>query len=64
MARGFWRGVLTGGLIGAAVSLIVLPQLRPDTRDEILTRSHDLGSRAKHALRRMRREAEQMIEDR
>lgn len=64
MARGFWRGVITGGLIGAAVSLIVLPQLRPDTRAEILTRSHDLGSRARRALRRMRREAEQMIEDR
>lgn len=64
MARGFWRGVITGGLIGAAVSLIVLPQLRPDTREEIMARGRVIGSRAKDALRRVRRESEQVFEDR
>lgn len=64
MARGFWRGVITGGLIGAAVSIIVLPQLRPDTREQIMARGRDIGGRAMDALQRVRRESEQVIEDR
>ncbi|MGE5559857.1 MAG: hypothetical protein ACM3XN_02220 [Chloroflexota bacterium] len=64
MARGFWRGVITGGLIGAAVSIIVLPQLRPDMREEIMMRGRDIGSRAKDAFRRVRRDYRRMAEDR
>jgi gas vesicle protein len=64
MARGFWRGVITGGLIGAAGSIIVLPQLRPDTREQIMARGRDIGGRARDALQRVRRESEQVIEDR
>lgn len=64
MNRGFWRGVITGSLVGAAVSLLVLPQLRPDTRAKLLARSHDIGRRAKTVIRRVRDDAGQMIEGR
>ncbi|MCL4425269.1 MAG: hypothetical protein M1299_11075 [Firmicutes bacterium] len=36
MRRGFWSGLLTGGLVGSAMTLFVYPQLKPVTKSAVL----------------------------
>lgn len=64
MRKGFVSGLVAGGLFGATLSLLVLPQLRPATRNEVMSQSRCYGNRAKRAFRRMRREAAHFLSER
>jgi len=52
--RGFWGGILTGGIIGMLVAIAVAPQLKPETRDRIMRTSKEWSGRAGKAFRRSR----------
>ncbi len=60
--RGFWRGILTGGLLGLAAGLWAAPRLRPETRERLVQASRDWGMRARRVFQRTRREVEDALE--
>ncbi|MHB0886984.1 MAG: hypothetical protein ACYC6V_01355 [Bacillota bacterium] len=44
--RSFWGGLLAGGLIGMAIAIAMAPQLKPETREKIMTSSKHWSGRA------------------
>lgn len=63
--RTFWRGLLTGGIIGAALTFLLVPRLRrPETRKRLAERTRDLTARAGRFFRRTREQMEDRGEER
>ncbi|MGQ9531391.1 MAG: hypothetical protein ACUVTQ_01110 [Desulfotomaculales bacterium] len=50
MWSGFWRGVVTGGLIGAVVSMFMLPRRKAE-RAGLLGTTRRVRARARRVLR-------------
>jgi gas vesicle protein len=59
----FFAGVLIGGLVGAAMALLMAPQSGAETRQQIGRASHDLRDRAQDMLEDARERAEATIAD-
>jgi gas vesicle protein len=59
----FFAGVLVGGLVGAAIALLMAPQSGAETRQQIGRASHDLRDRAQDTLEDARERAEATIAD-
>lgn len=63
--RSFWRGVLTGSLIGAALTFLLVPRLRGrDARKSLAERTRQLTTRAGRWFRRTREQVEDLGEPR
>jgi gas vesicle protein len=59
----FFAGFLVGGLVGAAVALILAPQSGAETRDQIRQKSVELQSKAGDTLDEARAKAEAVAAD-
>jgi gas vesicle protein len=59
----FFAGVLVGGLVGAAIALLMAPQSGVETRQQLGRASHDLRDRAHDTLEDARERAEATIAD-
>jgi gas vesicle protein len=57
----FLAGFVLGGLVGAAVSLLLAPQTGEDTRAEIHDRSIELRERATETAEQVRTRADEMV---
>lgn len=58
MARGFVSGVTTGAIIGAAVGMVLLPELDKSTRKKLKRNSQmvlDVAGGVYNTVRRMKR---------
>lgn len=42
MRKGFWSGLITGGLVGTAMTLFIYPQLKPQSRAAVARSSQGL----------------------
>lgn len=63
MARNrFWRGMLAGMFVGAAVGVWLAPQLGGDGRDTLAAATRGLADRAERMLRRGRTQAERAMD--
>jgi gas vesicle protein len=58
----FLAGLVLGGLVGAAVAMLMAPASGPDTRRQIRERSVELRSQAEHQMEEARKRAEEMQE--
>lgn len=54
MRRGFWNGLLTGGVVGAVVGLFVAPQLKPDTRRTLKKRGDMMQNKTTRVIKGVR----------
>ena len=59
----FSAGFLIGGLIGAAVALLIAPQPGEQTRAQLQERGIELQSKAQDTLVQARKKADEMIAD-
>jgi gas vesicle protein len=59
----FFAGVLIGGLVGAAVALLIAPQSGEETRKQLAKSSEDLRDRAQDVVEDARERAEATIAD-
>ncbi len=59
----FFAGVLIGGLVGAAVALLIAPQSGEETRKQLTKTSEDLRDRAQDIIEDARERAEATIAD-
>ncbi len=59
----FFAGVLIGGLVGAAVALLLAPQTGEETRKQLTKTSEDLRDRAQDVIEDARERAEATIAD-
>ena len=59
----FLSGFLIGGLVGAAVSLMMAPQSGAETRQQIRTKGVELRGRAEDELTDLRVQAERTLAD-
>jgi gas vesicle protein len=57
MRRGFYNGMLTGGLIGAVVTMFVAPQFRKE-RQDMMQESRQTGHKAHRVIRGVKNMAE------
>lgn len=60
MRRGFWNGIITGGLIGAAIGMMLAPGFRGDNGMRLWERSRSLGRSAARFWRSGKDMAEDM----
>ncbi|WP_149026586.1 YtxH domain-containing protein [Desulforamulus ferrireducens] len=56
---GFWRGIITGSLLGAAVSMFLKPQRKPERM--IMNTTRQAGKRAQKMMKGMTRRVNEMI---
>lgn len=61
MRMGFWRGVITGSIIGAAVSMMVGGRHHKDKKGILGYSSHQARSRAHKMLRGMSKTVNNLI---
>ncbi len=57
MRKGFLNGLLTGGLLGAVLTLFVAPQFKKD-RPELMPDSRQVRSRARKVIKGVKNIAE------
>ena len=57
----FWRGMVTGMLVGMAVGVLLVPQMG-DTRDALMDATRNLADRAGRVLRRSSEEVKEAME--
>lgn len=57
----FWRGMITGMLMGMAVSMMLAPQMS-DTREALMDATRELAGRAGHVLRRSKSEIKEAMD--
>ncbi|MGE5618134.1 MAG: YtxH domain-containing protein [Sphingomonadaceae bacterium] len=58
---GFVSGFLLGGLVGAAVALLLTPQRGEETRDTLMDKGIELKVKAEEVAARAREEADELI---
>lgn len=58
---GFVSGFLLGGLVGAALALLLTPRSGDETRDTLVNRGVELRDRAEEAAARAREEADELL---
>ena len=63
MRRGFLSGMIAGGLIGAAIGMMLAPQVSTDTRERIVSGGQGLSRTAQRLFRRSRDGVEDIIDD-
>lgn len=63
MRRGFWNGVMAGGLIGAVVGMLFAPQLHTGARHRVIEGGKRIGRRAQQLWRRGREQAEDAMDE-
>lgn len=56
MKRGFWHGMVTGGLVGAVLGMVMAPEWRPAAR-RMTVEAGNMGSTMEGRARRMWRRA-------
>ncbi|MHB8927964.1 MAG: hypothetical protein ACYC9Q_09975 [Bacillota bacterium] len=61
--RSFWGGLLTGGLIGMVIAIAVAPQLKPETRNRIVSTGKEWSGRAGKMLHRGREAVKDMADN-
>jgi len=44
--RGFFNGLLTGGVIGAALALFLRPQMKPSPKRGLMAKTKRMGTKA------------------
>ncbi len=59
----FATGLLIGGMVGAAVSLLNAPQSGEETREQIKAKGIELRNRADEEIERIRTQAEETLTD-
>jgi gas vesicle protein len=57
----FATGLLIGGIVGTAVTLLNVPQSGEETREQIKAKSIELRNRADEEIERIRAQAEEML---
>lgn len=57
----FWRGMVTGMLVGMAMGVLLVPQMG-DTRDALMDATRNLADRAGRVLRRSSEEVREAME--
>lgn len=55
----FWRGIITGGLLGAALGMVLKPQKKPEQM--IMGTTRKAGRRAQKMMKGMSRKVNDMI---
>jgi gas vesicle protein len=63
MRKGFWRAMITGGIIGAALGMLLSPQLRPRTRERIMRAGATLAKGARRLIKRAREASSDLMQD-
>jgi gas vesicle protein len=58
----FLAGLVLGGLVGAAMAMLMAPASGPDTRRQIREKSLELRAQAEHQVEEARKRAEEMQE--
>lgn len=58
----FWRGMLTGMLLGTAVGMWLLPQVGMDSRDRVMETTRSLADRAERIFNRRRAQMMEAID--
>ena len=53
MRKGFWNGLVAGGLLGATMAWFMSPQMKPGSARRIMGRSRGVGGRARRMLRQV-----------
>jgi|GEM_PF-3520630 len=54
----FWRGMMTGLFVGAAMGMWLAPHLEGENKDALVSATRDLANRAEKMLRRGRSQVE------
>lgn len=62
MAKGFFRGIFTGGLVGFVLGILFAPQKGEETRRQLSKVSEDLTSKVKDVSEKIRRKREELAE--
>ncbi|HHY37047.1 MAG TPA: hypothetical protein GX518_05080 [Firmicutes bacterium] len=58
--RGFWQGLLLGGLAGIVVGVMAAPRLQEEMKDPLLKKGGQLGTLARRALRGVQENVSEM----
>lgn len=64
MARGFWRGLIAGSIIGGFLGAVFAPSMKPEFRERVLERGRHLRKRAERLMGRARREVDEAMDER
>ncbi|MCL4440595.1 hypothetical protein P378_05385 [Desulforamulus profundi] len=56
---GFWRGIITGSLLGAALGMIIRPQRKPERM--LLGTTRQAGRRAQRMMKGMTKRVSDMM---
>ncbi len=62
MRKGFWKTMITGGIIGAALGALLSPQFRPTTRQRLMRVGGSIAKGARRLLRRAREASSDLME--
>lgn len=58
----FWRGMLTGVVVGTAMGMWLAPMLDDERRGEMMAMTRGLADRAERVFRRGKHRMEEMVE--
>lgn len=53
MARGFWNGLLAGGIVGAMAAMFVSPQMKPVQTKTIVKRGKKMQNKAQRVIKQV-----------
>ncbi|NPV27745.1 MAG: YtxH domain-containing protein [Firmicutes bacterium] len=54
LRKSFWQGLFAGGLIGAALSMMVAPQRKPGMTKRIIGKSKKMQARAQRVFKEVK----------